>query len=77
MKKEEEVKVLLERVKNILDRINTIPNENRPPSFKSDSIHYQSLITQKYSYEWVLDYPGFDVDEAYTHLEEFLDELKA
>jgi len=77
MKREEEIKVLLQRVEKILDRINAIPNQDKLHSFKSDSVHYQSLITQKYFYEWVLDYPGFDVDEAYTHLEELLDELSS
>ena len=77
MKTEKEVKNLLLRLEKILNRIQAIPNKERPISLKYDSDEYQALVTQKYFYELILDYPGTDANEGYTHLEDFLDEIES
>lgn len=74
MKSEEEIKSLLDKVEKITKRIQVL--KNPPVDYKMENCHYRMLLAQQDLYKYLLGDTGYEFDEYYDGIGQYLDSLE-
>ncbi|WP_299898759.1 hypothetical protein [uncultured Aquimarina sp.] len=74
MKSEKEIKSLLEKVDNLIRRIQVL--KNPPDDYKMENFQYRVLLSQRDLYRYLLGDRGYEFDEYYDHFLQNLDALE-
>ena len=74
MKSEKEIKSLLEKVESITKRIQVL--ENPTDDYKMENFHYRALLCQQDLYKYLLGDTGYEFDEYYDGITQYLDSLE-
>ncbi|KZS41390.1 hypothetical protein AWE51_22055 [Aquimarina aggregata] len=74
MKTEQEIITLLSRIETITDRIKKL--DDPPFNFKLESCEFRILLAQKDMFHAILEHKGYNLIDAYDHLDSFLNELE-
>lgn len=73
MKSENEIKALLDKIEKVIERIQVL--ENPTDDYKTENCHYRMLLVQRDLYKYLLGDTGYEFDEYYNGISEYLDSL--
>ncbi len=75
MKTEAELKLLLSKANNVINRWSKL--KNPPDDMKLENSFYRIMVAEKNMLDWLLGDENFDFHGAYDGLNEYLDELES